>query len=80
MTKAQRADALLSMAAAWQMSNCWIGYTAQLRIGPEGAKLANEMLDTPDEDGFDASASAALSEAAALGFGLVQADGSEDEA
>jgi hypothetical protein len=76
MTRAKRADALLLVARQWQNDECADNCTAK-----------NEILGIPelwDEEPqmtcwFDMLASAALSEASALGFALVNADGSDCE-
>ena len=75
MNRAQRADALLACAAKWQVcdvspDSCW--------EVAKGIRYPFEDATSRISDWPEPLASAALSEAAALGFDLVQADGSED--
>jgi hypothetical protein len=75
MTKGRRADLLLEAASNWQFSE--VVENAETFNFPE--ELWDEFDDVEGQAGWFLMASACLSEVAALGFDLVQADGSEDE-
>ena len=80
MTKAQKADALLEAARAWQARKP--RHCLGIEDGPDSP---TEEFWAPDGGDWwfnqrcDDSASAALSEVCALGFDIVNADGSDCE-
>jgi hypothetical protein len=78
MTKAQRADALLEAARAWQNG-------AYSGVRDDSVSETNESVGSDQSMGFgsvgrlDPWASAALSEVASMGYPLVNEDGTDCE-